>query len=152
MVGSLHKKSATARLTRWRISGLVQIASDAKYNRGMVHPSKANGGWEIVQIVYSASFAGIAAALMRHGERFSLALRWLPDREAFDKEGVPVTLTSSMNGETEWFVLPSDFAVAVGRALIERKVAGLDGFNEEGFQAMVAWLVDLEVISSGICY
>ena len=57
-----------------------------------------------------------------------------------------------MGGETDWFILPFDFAVLIGRALIERKVAGLSGFNQAGFDAMVKWLLDSEAISDAVCY
>jgi hypothetical protein len=57
-----------------------------------------------------------------------------------------------MDGETEWFILPYDFAVAVARSLIERRTGGLQGFNDAGFKAMVKWLLDEEAISDALCY
>jgi hypothetical protein len=60
-----------------------------------------------------------------------------------------------MGGETEWFLLPHSFGVAVARTLIEQKVAdcGLAAsFNEQGFKRMVVWLVEMEELTDAMCY
>jgi hypothetical protein len=47
------------------------------------------------------------------------------------------------------------FGVAVGRTLIEQKVAdcGLEGyFDEPGFKRMVRWLVEMEELTDSMCY
>jgi hypothetical protein len=118
----------------------------------MTHPSTAKGGWELAEIVYGEKFAGIAVALMRHEKRSGLALRWLPSREATDKNGETRSIGSWMDGETDWFILPFDFAISIGRMLIERKVAGSGGFSDNGFRAMIEWLVDEGGIDSAVCY
>jgi hypothetical protein len=48
-------------------------------------------------------------------------------------------------------VLPFTFAAAVGRTLVSQKAAGLPGFAENGFGAMVSWLVDLEELDDAMC-
>lgn len=81
-----------------------------------------------------------------------LAIRWLPPLPYRDKAGKPVPTTNVMGGETDWFWLPYTFGTAVGKKLVEQKVAGLDGFQVDGFARMVAWLVDMEELDDAMCY
>ena len=66
-----------------------------------------------------------------------------------------VDTTNIMGGETQWFLLPHSFGVAVGRNLVEQEVAG-DGlsnfFDEIAFKRMVDWLVEMEEFSEAMCY
>jgi hypothetical protein len=84
-----------------------------------------------------------------------LGLRWLPPAPLRGKDGQVQQTTNVMGGETQWFLLPDSFGAAVGRRLIEQRVAdcGLTRFfNEAGFRAMVSWLIDLEELSDAMCY
>jgi hypothetical protein len=84
-----------------------------------------------------------------------LGLRWLRPEPLRGKDGQLQQTTNVMSGETQWFVLPHSFGAAVGRRLIEMKVAdcGLTHFfNEAGFRAMVSWLIDSEELSDAMCY
>jgi hypothetical protein len=84
---------------------------------------------------------------------FHLAIRYLKPQDTKDKNGNVVNKTTNlMGGETDWFILPSSFGVAVSKSLIEQKVSGLDCFNEDGFQRMINWLVEMEEISGAMCY
>ena len=83
---------------------------------------------------------------------FYLAIRYLKPRDFNDKDGNVSKTTNIMAGETDWFILPHSFAVAIGKTLIEQKVSGLDGFNEEGFKRMINWLIDMEEIKDAMCY
>ena len=82
----------------------------------------------------------------------SLAIRWLKPRPYTGKDGQMVQVTNHMGGETDWFVVPSTLAWAVGRTLVEQKAAGLEGFEDDGFAAMVRWLVDDEQLPDSMCY
>jgi hypothetical protein len=113
----------------------------------MTHPTSAAGDWALEHVVYDCGIAGVAVALMRHEKRLGLAIRWLPDHSSDNR-----SIGGWMGGETGWFVLPFDFAVSIGRALIERKVAGLSGFDDVGFKAMIDWLLDQEAISDALCF
>lgn len=83
---------------------------------------------------------------------FSLAMRYLSPESYRDRSGNLVETTNRMGGETDWFILPHSFSTAIGKRLIEQKVSGLSGFNEDGFLKMVAWLVEMEELSDAMCY
>lgn len=84
-----------------------------------------------------------------------LGVRWLLPKPCQRKDGRVVQLTNIMGGETDWFLLPHSFGVAVGRTLIEQKVSdcGLEQFfNPDGFKRMVTWLVEMEELTGSMCY
>ena len=89
---------------------------------------------------------------MPQKSRFGLAIRYLPPESYQDKSGNPVETTNSMGGETDWFILPYSFGVAIGKCLIQQKTAGLPGFSDDGFAKMVSWLVEMEEIPDAMCY
>jgi len=85
----------------------------------------------------------------------SLGMRWLSPQPYKDEHGQTVMSTNIMGGETQWFLIPHSFGVAVARTLIEQKVAdcGLaDYFNEEAFKRMVSWLVEMDELTGAMCY
>jgi hypothetical protein len=82
----------------------------------------------------------------------SLAIRWLAPRSYTGKDGQRVEATNHMGGETDWFVVPATLAGAVGRTLVGQKAAGLDGFQSDGFAALVRWLVDCEELPDAMSY
>ena len=103
----------------------------------------------------------IAVALFAEDESadqkslLNLAIRWLPPQPLKGKDGKTVETTNIMGGETDWFILPHSFGVAVGRRLIEQKVAdsGLaENFDENGFKRMVSWLVEMNELCDAMCY
>ena len=104
------------------------------------------------RIVYDDGRAGVAIAMLRCDTRLGLAIRWLPGFEYTRSDGSKVESPTWMGGQTGWFVLPFDFATVVGKALIVKKAAGLEGFDEAGFVAMVKWLVELDAVSDAMCY
>ena len=83
---------------------------------------------------------------------YELATRYLKPQNTKYKDGSVGKVTNAMGGETDWFILPASFAYAVGKTLIEQKVSGLDGFNEDGFRKMIDWLIDMEVIQDAMVY
>ena len=83
---------------------------------------------------------------------FHLAIRYLSPQTYQNKDGSAATVTNLMGGETEWFIVPYSFGVAIAKSLIEQKVSGLSGFYEDGFARMVNWLIELEEISDAMCY
>jgi hypothetical protein len=127
----------------------------------MNHPKNAKGGWELDAIVFDGGGAEIVVALLKKepggwcpADTIRMALRWNPSFVYNDKSGKQVTAVSWMGEETEWFLLPFDFSVAIAKTLIERKVTnGMDeNFNEVGFDKLVKWLIENEGLSDGICY
>lgn len=83
---------------------------------------------------------------------YSLAIRYLSPENYKDKKGNIVKVTNIMGGETDWFILPYSFGVAIGKSLIEQKVSGLIGFDEDGFKKMVDWLIEMEELSDVMVY
>lgn len=81
-----------------------------------------------------------------------LAIRYLSPPDYLRKDGGTVKVSNVMGGETDWFVLPHSFGVAIAKSLIEQKVAGLSGFSEYGFARMVEWLIEMSEISDAMCY
>jgi len=82
----------------------------------------------------------------------SIAIRYLEPRNYHRKDGQEIQMTNSMEGETDWFILPYTFGVAIGKKLLEQKTAGLTGFNESGFQELKEWLIEMEEIDDAMCY
>jgi hypothetical protein len=85
----------------------------------------------------------------------NLGMRWLSPKPYKGKEGELIETTNIMGGGTEWFLLPHSFGVAVGRRLIEQKVAncGLaEYFNDKAFKRMVSWLIEMDGLSDSMCY
>ena len=85
----------------------------------------------------------------------NLGVRWVHPGSYRGKDGKFVEITNIMGGETEWFILPHSFGVAIGRTLIEQNVAdcGLSNFfKEESFKRMVLWLTEMEEINGAMCY
>lgn len=83
---------------------------------------------------------------------FHLAICYLKPQDTIYKNGEIGKVTNIMNGETDWFILPTSFGYAIGKRLIEQKVAGLDCFDENGFKRMVDWLIDMEEINDAMEY
>jgi hypothetical protein len=95
----------------------------------------------------------IAVALVSLPEReLGLAIRWLDPGQVVDRDGHVRTLTNVVGGETAWFCVPHTFAAAIGRKLVEQKAAGLPGFDEDGFAALVAWLKQGGELDDTMCY
>ena len=83
---------------------------------------------------------------------FRLAIRYLAPIDRHDKSGNAIRTTNIMSGETDWFILPISYSIAVAKHMIEQKVSGLSGFNEEGFTRLVMWLVDMEEIDDCMAF
>src|SRR5437762_1109509 len=95
-----------------------------------------------VALVFSSASASSA----------SVAIRWLKPAPYAGKHGRTVQVTNHMGGETDWFVVPFTLAAAIGRTLVEQKVAGLEGFQADGVAALVRWLVEVEELPDSMCY
>jgi hypothetical protein len=85
-------------------------------------------------------------------EVYHIGPRWLEPRPSCRKGGEVVATTNIMGGATEWFLLPHSLGVAVAKALLERHVAGLSGFDPEGVTKLVRWLVEGEELPDSMCY
>jgi hypothetical protein len=98
----------------------------------------------LAELVYDASAAGIAVGMFERteGTEQALGFRWV-------RNGAGHTYFGK---DSEWVLLPHDFAVCVARRLIEKKAAGMDGIREEGFRRMMIYLLDEEEIVPNIRY
>ena len=100
----------------------------------------------------------IAVALFAKSENaaerslFNIQIRYLKPQSHRNKEGELVAVTNVMGGETDWFIVPYSFSVAIAKTLIEQKISGLSGFSDDGFERMIKWLVELEEIQDAMCY
>jgi hypothetical protein len=81
-----------------------------------------------------------------------LAVRWLKPMPYRGKDGMLVHTTNCMGGETDLFKLPHTFGAAVGCKLVEQKVAGVLGFDEQGFTKLTEWLVDMNELDDAMSY
>ncbi len=81
-----------------------------------------------------------------------VAIKWLTPQPYKQKDGTIVETTNLMGGETSWFLLPHTLGAAVGKKLTEQKTAGLSGFQDDGFNRMVKWLVEMEHLDDAMCY
>ena len=85
----------------------------------------------------------------------SIAIRYLKPTNYIGKDGKDgkvVEVTNAMGGKTDWFVLPYTFGAVIGKKLFEQKNAGLDGFNDDGYQELRNWLIEMEEIDDAMCY
>ena len=80
-----------------------------------------------------------------------MALKWNDDAHYNSPKG-KWTGTSPHNGPTDWFILPFDFAAAIGKMLIHKQALGLEGFNPDGMEFMKKWLIEKEAISDSMSY
>ncbi len=108
------------------------------------HPIYEDGVIAVVLLAENASSAKRSL--------FQIALRYLPPQSYVGKDGNTVKITNWMGGETDWFIVPYSFGVAIAKSLIEQHVSGLSGFSEDGFGRMVSWLVEMEEVSDAMCY
>lgn len=103
-------------------------------------------------IIFDDDVSAIAMMEIDNSALPVIAIRWLPPKPYEDKNGNLVAVANNMGGETDWFILPHTFATGVCKQLVELKVTGMYGFNEEGFSKMVDWLTDLGDLVSGVSY
>jgi hypothetical protein len=89
---------------------------------------------------------------LRSPGSYHVGLRWLEPLPRRGKGGEVMEFTNIMGGATEWFLLPHDLGVAVAKALLERHIAGLIGFDPEGIMKLVRWLVEAEELPDSMCY
>jgi hypothetical protein len=107
----------------------------------MKHPTIAGKVWKLDEMIFDADGPGIAIALFtRHnGTEISMGYRWLTAQTYFGKE-------------SEWILLPHEFAVDAVRRLAIKKAAGMEGINERGFSKMIEWMKSQEEIIPSISY
>jgi hypothetical protein len=104
-------------------------------------------------LVYEDGVIAVALVAPSTGSALlSLAIRWLEPRPYTARDGQRVEVTNHMGGETDWFVIPSTLAGAVGRTLVGQKAAGLEGFQNDGFATLVRWLVDVDHLPDAMSY
>jgi len=131
----------------------------------MKHPKKAPGGWKLAYVVYPGSPGEIAVGVLertvslpsgrskitapskrrKEMKKQMLGVRWCPSTSKVE---------TWQEGAEDWFVLPFTFAVAITRSLLQMKASGFRGFDEEGFQKLIAWMTDWDqqAIDDCICY
>lgn len=83
---------------------------------------------------------------------YNIQIKYLQPQSYRNKEDEIINTTNAMGGETDWFIVPYSFSVTVAKTLIEQKISGLSGFNEDGFEQMIKWLIELEEIQDAMCY
>ena len=81
----------------------------------------------------------------------NLAIRYLEPKSYKGMEGQEIQVTNVMGGETDWFILPFTFGIAIGKKLFEQKGAGLSGFSKKGFKELKEWLIEMEEIDDAMC-
>jgi hypothetical protein len=103
-----------------------------------MHPQTAGIDWTLDQLIFEAHPSGIALAMFERnsGTEHSLGFRWIQHGSA----------TTYFGKNSEWVLLPHDFAVCAARKIIEKKAAGMQGIHEKGFQVMLKYLLDQEEI------
>ena len=107
----------------------------------MKHPSTAGTNWKLDELVFDADGPGIAIAVFTRnkGTETSIGFRWLTDETYFGRE-------------SEWILLPHDFAVDVARRLAVKKAAGMSGISDEGFAKVMDLMKQQEEVIPGIGY
>jgi hypothetical protein len=109
-----------------------------------MHPQTAGIDWLLDELIFEAQPAGIAIAMFtrRNGTEQALGFRWIQQGQA----------TTYFGKNSEWILLPHDFAVCAARKIIEKRAAGMPDIYEAGFRKMVKMLTDQEDIIAAIGY
>lgn len=110
----------------------------------MTHPLTAGIDWILEELVFEASPSGIAVAMFcRNGKtERALGFRWLQEGNA----------TTYFGKNSEWILLPYDFAVPIARGFIVKYVAGMNGINKAGLDLMVRDLIESDDIVPAMGY
>src|SRR5687767_14751808 len=110
-----------------------------------MHPRTAGIDWTLDELIFDPPTDGVAIAMFERHNRSeqALGLRWV-------QHGA--TSTTYFGKDSEWILLPFEFAACVARRIIEKKAAGMNGIRAEGFQKMLKLLLDQEAIVPNICY
>ncbi|PLW67932.1 hypothetical protein C0039_14960 [Pseudohalioglobus lutimaris] len=109
----------------------------------VIHPKSGPGEWNLQHLVYAGGYGETAVALLSDGKRTAMALRWCEGNE---------NVKPWQGEETGWFLIPYSFAAAIAKSLVQMKAAGGVPFDEDGFTAMLDWLIEDEGIESALCY
>ena len=81
-----------------------------------------------------------------------LSMKYLKPSSYLQKDNTEVLVANNMGGETDWFILPHTFGITIGKKMFEQKNAGLEGFQEDGFNELKSWLIEYEIIDDSMCY
>ena len=105
------------------------------------------------RVVFDTGGACIAVGLLERKKELALAMRWNDGLDVSKKTGEFAYRAESPHGKsTDWVILPWDFAVVVGRALIEKKALGMDGFDPTGYRLLTTWLLQEEAVFDGFSF
>ena len=104
------------------------------------------------QLVYEDGNIAVALLSLEDGQSARLAVRWLDPPQYKGKDGRVHDTTNVMGGATDWFIVPLTFGTAIGRTLVEQNAAGLSGFDDAGFAALVQWLIASDELEDAMCY
>jgi hypothetical protein len=103
--------------------------------------------------LYSDSVIEVSLLMDNMNEEVeAIAIKYLNPGDYKDKNGNTVMITNAMGGETDWFILPFTFGAVVGKKLFEQFNAGLIGFEDEGINLLLKWLIEMEIIDDAMCY
>ncbi len=96
------------------------------------------------EMIFDGSPDGIAIAMFERnkGTEHAFGIRWVHTGDA----------TNYFGKDSEWILLPHEFAVCAAKRLIEKKAAGMSAIQDRGFQKMMKYLVCEEEVIPGICY
>ena len=110
----------------------------------MNHPQTANVDWTLDELIFEASPAGIAIAMFQrnNGAEQAFGIRWIHTDGG----------TTYFGKDSEWILLPHEFAVCAAKRLIEKQAAGMGGLRDGGFKKMMKYLLYQEDIIPAICY
>lgn len=105
-----------------------------------MHPQTSGKDWALNELVYDDGDSGIAVALFTRTEgELAIGFRWISDGKTTKISGVEWP-TPYFGRDSEWVLLPHDFAVPIAKVLIEKHAAGMPKINEPGFKKMVEQL------------
>jgi hypothetical protein len=107
----------------------------------MNHPNTAGIHWTLDELVFDSQGPGIAIALFTRnkGTETAMGYRWCTNQTYFEKD-------------SEWILLPMEFAVDAAKRLSIKRAAGMKGIQEEGFRKMIAFIMHHEENLEGISY
>lgn len=118
----------------------------------MSHSKITVNEWELKEIVFDDGPAGIVVGMLERETLLSMALKWSKNVKRKNHEGKESEVKSIHGKETDWMIIPFDFAKAIGKELIEKKILGKAGFNEKGFHLMINWLLENGGVFDGMSY
>jgi hypothetical protein len=96
-------------------------------------------GWSISSVIFDEGEGEIAVCMGFWNSEQVIAIRWNGSKNK--------TLGNPQSsGHATWFILPTEFGVAIVKDIILKKAAGNNNYNEVGLEKAIQWMNDFALL------